>query len=294
VQAAGLNPVDYKLLNGWGDVQWETAPVLGLDVAGIVEGTGEDVKAFKAGDRVYGHGDLGRVNGGFAEYACLPAYAAAALPEPVRPEEAAALPCAGFSAYQAIAMKLRAQEGKTILIHAGAGGVGGYAIQLAKLRNLKIFTTCSERNNEYVRSLGADTALNYDRRDIYRELLDLTGGRGVDYIVNTLDSASATKDIDVLAFQGELAAVVEHPDFSRLRFYEKAMSIHEIALGGAHGSSDEAAKRQIGEIAEIIADLVVKGKIKPLPAQVISLREVQERLAQREGRHVHGKIVVSP
>jgi NADPH:quinone reductase-like Zn-dependent oxidoreductase len=136
--------------------------------------------------------------------------------------------------------------------------------------------------------------LDYTSCDIYKELLKQTDGRGVDYIINTLDGASATKDIDVLAFQGELTVVVEHPDFSRIRFYEKAMSIHEIGLGGAHSSGDELAKRQIGEIAEAFVQLVLKKKIKPLPVHVITLREIPEYLKKLEERHVFGKIVAEP
>jgi NADPH:quinone reductase-like Zn-dependent oxidoreductase len=97
VRAVGLNPVDYKLANSYGDFKREKAPVLGLDVVGIVEEKGGSALGFNPGDRVYGHGDMNRVNGGFAEYACLPAYALAVVPESVGDEEAA-LPCAGFTA----------------------------------------------------------------------------------------------------------------------------------------------------------------------------------------------------
>jgi NADPH:quinone reductase-like Zn-dependent oxidoreductase len=161
------------------------------------------------------------------------------------------------------------------------------------MRGLKIFTTCSARNNEHVKSLGADFALNYENSDVYGELLELTKGRGVDYIVNTLDSASATKDLDVLAFLGELAAIVEHPDFSKIRPFEKAVSFHEVALGAAHGSGDAAAKRQLGEIAATFTELVVSRKIRVLPTQSISLKEIPEYLRLLEQRHVRGKIVAS-
>ncbi|MBR0597855.1 zinc-binding dehydrogenase [Sinanaerobacter chloroacetimidivorans] len=291
VSAAGLNPVDYKLTLGWGDVNWSSPPVLGLDVAGIVDSIGEGVTKFSVGDRVYYHGNLSKVNGGFAEYACTDENSVSLMPEDLSMLAAASLPCSGFTAYQAVVKKLRAERGKTILIHAGAGGVGGYSIQLAKMRGLTVFTTCSTKNIDYVKELGADFALDYTKDDIYVKIMTETQSRGVDYIVNTLDRESATKDIDILAFHGELAAIVEHPDFSRIRFYEKAMSIHEVALGGAHLNGDLQAKRQLAEIGDEFAKLVVMKKIKPLSIKKIELHEVPQCLAELERRHVAGKMV---
>lgn len=291
VYSVGLNPVDYKLAEGWGDIKWSNPPVLGLDVAGIVDMLGEGVTNFKVGDRVYYHGNLLKEHGGYAEYACTSAQTVSLMPKALSMTEAAALPCSGFTAYQAVINKLRARAGRTILIHAGAGGVGGYAIQYAKLMGLTIYTTCSTKNIEYVKSLGADFALDYTKYDIYSRIMELTDHRGVDYIINTIDGESATKDIDVLAFNGELVAVVEHPNFGRIRFYEKAMSIHEVALGGAHINGDMIAKIQLAEIGTEVANLVVSKKIKTLPVKLIDLTEIPQYLSELEKRHVAGKIV---
>ena len=291
VMAAGLNPVDYKLIQGWGEVDWKNPPVLGLDVAGIVDKTGSQVKDFSPGDRVYYHGSLAEPNGGFAQYACTTAHTVSRLPKEISFTSAAALPCAGFTAYQAVVEKLKLDESKTILIHAGAGGVGGYGIQLAKLTGARIFTTCSPKNSAYVKGLGADVAINYKEEDLYSRIMEETDGRGVDYVVNTVDSATATRDIDLLAFSGQLVAVVEHPDFNRLSFYEKGMSIHEVALGGAHINGDYRAQRKLAEIGDRYAELLLSKQIRLPDIRKIRLPEIPEALKELEKRHVSGKIV---
>lgn len=291
VYCVGLNPVDYKLAEGWGNVKWKEPPVLGLDVSGVVDALGGGVTGFSVGDKVYYHGNLTKENGGFAEYACTSAHTVSFIPEDLKMEEAAALPCSGFTAYQAVINKLKVRSGNTILIHAGAGGVGGYAIQLAKLKGLTVFSTCSTNHIEHVQNLGADFVIDYTKSDVYSEIMKATDNRGVDYIVNTVDSETATRDIDLLAFNGELAAIVEHPDFNRLRFYEKAMSLHEVALGGAHINGDMRAQLQLAEIGNEFARLVVEGKIKPLNSKLIEIKEIPFYLSELKKRHVAGKIV---
>ena len=291
VMAAGLNPVDFKLAEGWGDVQWKQPPVLGLDVAGIVDAVGSQAAGFKEGDRVFYHGSLAECNGGFAEYACTTAHTASKLPEEVDFTSAAALPCSGYTAYQAVVEKLKLDQSKTILIHGGAGGVGGYGIQLAKHLGAKVFTTCSPKNDQYVKGLGADEIIHYQTEDIRKRIEELTHGRGVDYVVNTVDSQTATKDIDLLAFSGELVAVVEHPDFTRLRFYEKGLSIHEVALGGAHLNGDDRAQRKLAEIGDRYAQMLLESQIKLPAVQTIGMQDIPEGLRQLKDRHVAGKIV---
>lgn len=291
VMAAGLNPVDYKLAQGWGAVKWEQPPVLGLDVAGIVDAVGSQIKGFAKGERVFYHGSLAESNGGFAEYACTTAHTVSKLPESIDFKRAASIPCSGFTAYQAVIEKLKLDDSKTILIHAGAGGVGGYGIQLAKLKGAKVFTTCSQRNDAYVKSLGADVIIHYKEESLYDRIREETDGRGVDYIVNTVDCETATKDIDLLAFSGQLVAVVEHPDFSRLNFYEKGLSIHEVALGGAHINGDDKAQRKLAEIGDHYVQLILNGQLKLPEIQEISLEEIPAALKKLEGRHVAGKIV---
>lgn len=176
VRAVGLNPVDYKIART-GHPAWQFPFILGLDVAGIIDSVGENVRELSPGQRVVYHGDLSKP-GGFAQYAATNARAVSVIPEQLSFTDAAALPCAGYTAFQAIHKKLKVVSGKTILIHGGAGGVGGFALQLSRLANLKVFTTCSRRNFEYVMSLGADQAIDYNTEDVAAQIKAATGGRG--------------------------------------------------------------------------------------------------------------------
>lgn len=199
--AAGLNPVDYKLLLGGGHPAWRYPFVPGLDVAGVVTGVGAGVDPAMLGKRVFGHLDLSKP-GALAEYALLDARAAAEIPDGVSGTDAAAIPCAGLTAWQAIHRKLHVEAGEWVLVHAGAGGVGGFAIQLAAQVGARVVTTCSETNFGRVRQLGAEQAIDYRSGDVAGEVRRITGGRGVDAVVDVLGTASATEALDLLAFSG--------------------------------------------------------------------------------------------
>ena len=159
VHAVGLNPVDYKIAR-MGHPDWRFPHILGLDVAGVVDAIGSSVTHWRPGDRVFYHGNLSKP-GGFAEFAVTTAHTVARIPDGMSFVDTAALPCAGLTAYHALHRRLHVQAGQTILIHAGAGGVGGFAIQLAAHAGLKVLTTCSANNADYVRDLGAEVAIDY-------------------------------------------------------------------------------------------------------------------------------------
>ena len=164
VKAAALNPVDYKLAADGVD-SWQYPFVLGLDVAGIVEAVGSQVEQWQKGDRIFYHGSLLR-NGAYAEYTIAPTRVVTAIPESLSFIEAAAIPCAGFTAYQALHRKIGIKAGQTILVQGGSGGVGGFAVQIAKAASLKVVATCSQANLDYVRDLGADYAIDYRHEDV--------------------------------------------------------------------------------------------------------------------------------
>jgi NADPH:quinone reductase len=159
VQAVGLNPVDYKLAAmGW--PTWTYPHVLGLDVAGVVTEIGAGVTDFQIGDRVFYHGNL-RKQGGFAEFATTVAHVVSPIPEGMTFETAAALPCAGFTAWHALHERLHIEQGQTVLIQGAAGGVGGFAVQLAHLAGCRVIATCSSGNIDFVRGFGADEIIYY-------------------------------------------------------------------------------------------------------------------------------------
>ncbi|GIM45424.1 alcohol dehydrogenase [Collibacillus ludicampi] len=289
VLAVGLNPVDYKLAAD-GYLGWNYPFVLGLDVAGIVDALGEGVTEWSVGDRVFYHGDLSKP-GGYAEYAITTAHTAARIPNGVSFTEAAALPCAGMTAYQALHRKAHIHAGETVLIQAGAGGVGGFAVQLANRSGARVITTCSARNRDYVLRLGAEEAIDYNAENMTERVMELTEGRGVDVVVDTVSGQSATAGLEMLAFNGRLVCIAGFPDFSKIRPFSKAVSIQEVALGAAHLSGDRVAQEDLRTMNQELAELVRTKQISPMLEQVIPFEKIPDGLAQLAQRHVRGKIV---
>ncbi|MDE5092335.1 MAG: zinc-binding dehydrogenase, partial [Trichodesmium sp. St18_bin3_1_1] len=189
VHAVGLNPVDYKLAAG-GFSTWSYPFILGLDVAGVVDAVGADVTEWQVGEQIYYHGNLSKP-GGYAEYTNANALAVAPLPEGISFAKAAAILCAGFTAYHALHHRLHIQSKQTILIHGGAGGVGSFALQLAYLAGLEVITTCSQSNFDYVQKLGAKHLIDYKKQDVVIRVKEITNDRGVDAILDTVGSETA-------------------------------------------------------------------------------------------------------
>lgn len=184
VQAVGLNPVDFKVIEN-GVRGWTFPHVIGMDVVGEVVEVGKNISHLKVGDRVAGHGNLTQ-QGCLSEFASVPAYQLALIPDKISSVEAAALLCNGLTAYQAIFRKATLANKETILIHAGSGGVGSIAIQLAKMAGLTVYTTTSTAKRELALSLGADVVIDYQKENITQRLAELTNGLGVDLIINTI------------------------------------------------------------------------------------------------------------
>lgn len=289
IEAAGLNPADYKFA-ARGFRTWQYPFILGIDGAGVIDAIGHGVTNWQVGDAVYYHGDLSKP-GTFAEWHVITANSIAPLPANLSFAEAAALPCAGFTAYQVLFRKLHIKPGQTILIHAGAGGVGGFAIQLAKLTGLEIITTCSRNNFEFVSQLGATVAIDYHTEDVATRVKEITQGRGVDCILDTVSSASATIGLEMLAFGGAIACVAGLPDFSRWQSFGKAISVHDIALGGSYLAGDPIGQADLALIGQELGLLASQGKIKPLLTETISLAEIPQGLLQLSQRHARGKKV---
>jgi len=215
VKTVALNPVDYKATK---NPAWTFPHIPGVDLAGVVEQIGPGAEV-KIGDRVAIHTNLQR-DGAFAEYVLVDTRALAPIPEDVSFAEAAAILCAGMTAYEAIVQKMNTTGKETILIHAGAGGVGGIGIQLAKRLGLKVATTASTENHEWVKRLGADLAIDYKKENVTEVIRDWTNDRGADLIFNTVGRNEATADLGRLAFSGQLAFIAS----SQRRFQQRTSS----------------------------------------------------------------------
>ncbi|TCI44865.1 zinc-binding alcohol dehydrogenase [Exiguobacterium sp. SH3S2] len=290
VEAVALNPVDYKVGTN-GNPNWAYPHILGVDLVGEVVEVGSSIANIITGSRVAVHTSLAN-NGGFAEYAVVDARACAVVPQDVSDEAAAAILCAGMTAYEAVMQKLNTRDKETILVHAGAGGVGGYAIQLAKKLGLKVFTTASPENFDWVTSLGADVAIDYNVEDVTERIMELTDGRGVDLILNTVGRDVATADLDRLAFSGQLAHIAGPPDMSNMKGFTLSPSIHEVALGAAHASEDERAIRNLAYMAEELMKLLETGELNDLVTDVLPFDRLKDGLEQLQTRKVRGKLIV--
>jgi NADPH2:quinone reductase len=288
VKAVGLNPVDYKLA-GRGNPLWKFPHILGLDVAGIIDEIGEGVVDWSIGDRVLYHGDLTQP-GGFAEYAITTAHTIAKIPDSISFTDAAALPCAGLTAYQGIVRRLNICNDQIVWVQGGAGGVGGYGIQICKSKNAKVITTCSSQNKEYVTSLGADHVIDYQTENILDRIQEITNGRGVDAVQSAVDVHTANQGVKGLCFGGGISCIAGLPSLSEETF-EKAISIHRIALGGAHTSNNFNAQTDLAYMANELIALVVNGHVDPMITEQIKLEDIPKGLEQLETRHFRGKIV---
>lgn len=257
VHAAGLNPVEYKVAGGDGIPTWGWPHILGQDCAGVIAELGEGVSGFAVGDRVACHGDLGR-EGSFAEYVVDDADVITRIPDGVDDVAAAALPCAGMTAYQAIVHRLHVEAGQTVLVTAGAGGVGGYAIQLARIAGARVLATASAENADRLRTLGTD---------------------------------SATTNLGLLVHGGGIVTIDGRPDITTIPELTTAPSVHEVALGAAYQWGDAAARRRLSTDLAALLELVAAGRLDPMVTRTVGLDEIPAALHDLEGRHVTGKIV---
>ncbi|KGP71851.1 zinc-binding dehydrogenase [Pontibacillus yanchengensis] len=292
IEAAGLNPVDYKVATN-GHPEWTYPHILGVDGAGIVENVGSDVSEVQPGDRVVYHGNMIK-QGNFAEFTVVPSHTVSVIPETVSFEDAVALPCAGYTAYQSLFRKMMLEAGQTILIHAGAGGVGGFAIQLAKYAGLHVITTASSENHEYVYQLGADEVIDYKEQDFVEKTLELTEGLGVHAVLDTVGPENATRSIETLAFNGHIAFIAGAPDITSNIDFKRALSFHQVALGGAHMVNNLHQQRDLARMGNEMLELLSEGHINSLVEDIISLEDVPEGLNRLASRHVRGKIVAKP
>ena len=289
VHAVGLNPVDYKVVES-GVPAWTYPHTLGLDVAGEIAAVGVNVTDWQVGERVSGHGDLAK-NGCFAEFVTVPTYQLARIPAEVSYETAASLLCGALTAYTAVERKPNLTNVKTVLIHAGAGGVGSIAIQLAKLHGFRVFTTVSTGKIEYVRQLHPDVIIDYRKENVDDRIEQLTGGLGVDLIIDTVGKAEAERDLRRLAYNGTLVTIVDVPDLTGVPMFDRGLSVDVVNLGGAHHSGNPAQQADLGKMNAEMLNLAATGKVDPLIEKVISFDQIKAGLQAIKDHQVVGKLV---
>jgi NADPH:quinone reductase-like Zn-dependent oxidoreductase len=297
VHAAGVNPLDAKIRNGEFKLILPYRPpfVLGHDVAGVVVRVGPRVRRFKTGDQVYARPDDFRI-GAFAEYIGVKEDSLAIKPRELTMEEAASIPMVGLTAWQALIEKADLKKGQKVFIQAGSGGVGTFAIQLAKHLGATVATTTSTANVELVKSLGADVVIDY-KKDSFESLL-----RDYDVVLNSQDGKTLDKSLRVLKDGGKLISISGPPDpefgeeirspwFVRLVMRLLSFGIRRKARRRNVSFSFlfmKASGRQLREITRLIES----GVIRPVVDRVFPFESTNEAIAYVEKGRARGKVVV--
>ena len=273
VHAAAVNPVDWKIRAGYlAEVVPHQMPLtLGWDVSGVVDQVGADVTHLSVGDAVYSRPDIMR-NGTYAEYVVVRASEVAAKPETLSHNEAAAVPLAGLTAWQALFDHALLKAGERVLIHAGAGGVGSFAIQFAKSAGAHVIATASAANEALVRDLGADEFVDY-RSQRFEEVL-----AKVDVVLDTIGGDTQERSIQLLNSGGRLFSAVGAPDAEML-----------AAVGATGGGLMVQPSR---ENLDRIAQLIDAGTVRVLIDSVFPLSEARAAHTRSQTGRAKGKIVL--
>jgi len=295
VMAAGINPVDTKL-RGRGLFIANDAPViLGCDGAGIVEQVGADVTGFEAGDPVYYcYGGLGQMAGNYAEYIAVPEAYIAMKPECIDFVDAAAAPLVLITAWESLFDRARISSGQKVCIHAGAGGVGHVAIQLAKLAGCDVATTVSSaEKGELVKTLGADLVINYKKEDVTEALLAWTDGRGVDVAFDTVGGEAFNQLVPATRIYGDIVTILQVPenaDWKTLRMRNIRVS-QELMLTPMILGHKEGAEHH-GDILEQCAQFFDQQQLSVFVSDTLPLHQAAEAHRLIEAGSMSGKLVL--
>lgn len=292
LHAVGLNPVDFKLVQGHHPA-WNYPHILGLDAAGEITQVGKNnPKNFQIGDKVFYHGDLSK-DGCFAEYAKTNYRCVAKIPEGLSYEEAASVLCNGMTAYSAIHRKMNLTGKQTILIHAGAGGVGSIALQLAKLAGLKVITTVSTHKIDWVKQLNPDYIIDYKKEDTSKRISEITNDVGVDLIVDTIGPDEAQKDLTRLAYNGALMTIVGEPKLDQYDLGAMGQSVLSVNLGGAHQHNNLAQIDDLATMASDLGKLLADKKLHSIISKTIPFTDIVSGLESIKEHKLPGKIIAT-
>ena len=271
VIASGVNPTDPLTLSGKYAREFGThLPLIpGYDIAGIVEKTGANITKLKIGEAVYGYPTFG---GGWADYVTVKEYEVAAKPKSLNFVEAAAVPMGALTAWQALVDTAHLHPGQTILIHGGSGGVGSFAVQIAKARGARVIATASTANQDLLKQLGADAAIDYTKTRFEDVVKD------VDAVLDPVGKETLARSYGVVKKGGIVMSLVARPDpaeFQKRGIRGAGISVHPDAA----------------DLAEI-ARLIDAGNIKPIVTQVLPLSNAIAAQEQAATHHTRGKVAL--
>jgi len=297
IYAASLNPIDFKVKEGKVKLllNYKMPLILGNDFSGVVVKVGSRVNAFNPGDEVYGRPRKDRI-GTLAEYIAVHEEDISLKPRNLNFEEAASIPLVGLTTYQAFSDILNLQKGQKILIHAGSGGVGTFAIQLAKLMGAYVATTASDKGYDLVKSLGADLIINYKKENFEEMLTDY------DAVYDTLGGQVLEKSFQVLKPNGKIVSISGMPNArfgkeAKLGWLKTAIlsvvSRKLTALEKKYRSSYHFLfMKPSGEQLKAIKDFIEEGRIKPVIDKIFKFEDAGLALRYLESGSAKGKVVV--
>jgi len=288
VKAAATNPADWHMITGKPYIaraqmglRRPKTPIRGLDLAGVIEEAGKDVTAFKVGDAVFGE-----IGGGYAEYTTSPERRLALKPDNISFEEAAAVPIAGLTALQALRDKGGLKSGDRVLVNGASGGVGTYAVQIAKASGATVVGVCSTRNVELVSSIGADRVIDYTTGSY------LDDDERYDIIVDTVGNFSARQNRAMLTEEGVYVAVGSSTMGNGLG---PIVWMARIALASAFRSQSLSVMlaKSTPEDIRVLADMLASGQIRSVLDSGYSFDQTLEALTKQGGKHGRGKTVIT-
>jgi len=294
LKAAGVNPVDTKIRRNGLLYDNPLPAVLGCDGAGEIVETGSAVSRFKPGDKVwFCHGGLGREQGNYAEYTVLDQRWVGLMPQTCSFAEAAALPLVLITAWGGLFERGGLQAGQTVLIHAGAGGVGHVAIQLAKLKGARVLATVrSGQKAEFVKAMGADEAILYMQDGLADAVNELTGGKGADLVFDTVGAEVFKASIPATAHFGRLVTLLDPGELSLAEARMRNLLIgFELMLTPMLRDLPEARDKHV-EILKQCAQWFDKGLLKTHISKQLPLAEAAKAHELIETGHSIGKIVL--
>lgn len=297
IYAASINPIDFKIRDGKVKMllKYEMPLILGNDFAGVIIKVGSKVTRFKVGDEIYARPRKNKI-GTFAEYIAIHEDDIALKPKNLSFEEAASIPLVGLTSYQALHDIMQLQKDQKILIHAGSGGVGTFAIQLAKIMGATVTTTASEAGSDLVKSLGADQIINY-KTEKFEEIL-----KDYDAVFDTIGGTTLEKSFDIIKSGGSIVSVSGMPnarfgkEFGSGFFKTFLFSLASkklTALEKKHNAQYSFLfMKPSGDQLRIIANYIEAGKIKPVIDRVFPFEDVQKAMEYSEAGRAKGKIIV--
>jgi NADPH:quinone reductase-like Zn-dependent oxidoreductase len=273
IHAAGVNPVDWKVRQGFakGFLTYSLPVIPGWDFSGVVEEIGEGVSGWKKGDEVYARPDIGR-NGTYAEYIAVRASEIQFKPKSLDHVHSAAIPLAALTAWQALFDAAQLQAGQRVLIHAAAGGVGTFAVQLAHWKGAHVIGTASASNHQFLRDLGADELIDY-RATRFEDAV-----RGVDVVLDAMAGEIRDRSWQVLKKGGILVSILGQPS-------QEDAQKHGVRGAGIFVQPNPA---QLAELAKL-ADA---GTVRPIVDSVLPLAEAARAHEMNATLHTRGKIVL--